>query len=206
MQKKMIAGLYRITKSEIEKASLVLGKAFHDEPVMSQAIPNEDERKQKLPLFFEISLRFALRYGGVYAPSENLEGIAIILPHTEAHVTFWRLLRSGALRPLMKLGKETDSRLGEILAPVISDQREILKRGCLYLQTIGVSPEFQGQGFGERMLRAITEYADDQGIPIYLETTEGNVRLYRKFGFQVMKEVRLSAIDLKMWEMVRRTA
>ena len=43
MQKKMIAGLYRITKSEIEKASLVLGKAFHDEPVMSQAIPNEDE-------------------------------------------------------------------------------------------------------------------------------------------------------------------
>ena len=95
---------------------------------------------------------------------------------------------------------------GEILAPVISDQREILKRGCLYLQTIGVSPEFQGQGFGERMLRAITEYADDQGIPIYLETTEGNVRLYRKFGFQVMKEVRLSAIDLKMWEMVRRTA
>ncbi len=104
---------------------MVLGKAFHDEPVMSQAIPDEDERKQKLPLLFEISLRFALRYGGVYAPLENLEGIAIILPPKEADMTFWRLLRSGALRPLMKLGKETDNRLGEILAPVIKDQKEI---------------------------------------------------------------------------------
>lgn len=146
----------------MEKASLVLGKAFHDEPVMSQAIPDEDERKQKLPLLFEISLRFALRYGRVYAPLENLEGIAIILPHKEADMTFWRLLRSGALRPLMKLGKETDNRLGEIHAPVIKDQKEILKRGYLYLRTIGVSPELQGQGFGEKLLRAITEYADDK--------------------------------------------
>lgn len=202
----MISSLHKITKKEVEEASLVLGKAFHNGLVMSHVIPDKDERKQKLPMVFEVSIRFALKYGGVYAPSENLEGIAIMLPHKKADMTFWRLLRSGAFRPLRKLGKEIDNRLGEILAPVIKDQKEILKRGYLYLQTIGVSPEFQGQGFGGKMLRAITKYADNEEIPIYLEATEENVKLYEKFGFQVLKEAKLSTIDLKMWEMVRETS
>jgi len=91
----MLDSLYKITKNDVEKASLVLGKAFHDDPVWSRVIPDEDERKQKLPLVFEISLRYALRYGEVFATSENLEGIAIILPYKKADMTFWRLLRSG---------------------------------------------------------------------------------------------------------------
>ena len=91
----MLDNLYKITENEIEKASLVLGKAFHDDPVMSQVVPDEDERKQKLPLIYKISLIYAMKYGEVYAPSENLEGIAIILPYKTADMTFWRLLRSG---------------------------------------------------------------------------------------------------------------
>ncbi|UCH32522.1 MAG: hypothetical protein JSV05_03850 [Candidatus Bathyarchaeota archaeon] len=75
----MISSLYKITKKEVEEASSVLGKAFHNGLVMSHVILDEDERKQKLPLVFAISIRFALKYGGVYTPSENLEGIAILL-------------------------------------------------------------------------------------------------------------------------------
>lgn len=204
MKKMILASLHKITQKEIEKASLVLGRVFHDGPLMIQVIPDEDERRQKLPLVFEVSIRFALKYGGVYAPSENLEGIAIILPHKKTDVTYWRLLRSGALRPLMKLGKET-RRLQEILAPVIKDQKEILKKGYLYLQTIGVLPELQGQGFGGKLLRAIIEYADNEEIPIYLETTEENVKLYKRFGFQVLKKRKLATIDLNMLEMARET-
>ena len=146
-----------------------------------------------------------MKYGEVYAPSENLEGIAIILPYKTADMTFWRLLRSGALRTGMKLGKETTNRLEEILAPIEKAHEEILKRGYLYLQVIGVSPKLQGQGFGGKLLRAIIEYADNEEILIYLETTEENVQLYKKFGFRVLKEIKLSTIDLSMWAMVRET-
>ncbi|MGD8507094.1 MAG: GNAT family N-acetyltransferase [Candidatus Bathyarchaeota archaeon] len=204
MKKMMLAGLYKIAKSDVEKASLVLGRVFHDGPLMIQAIPDEDERRQKLPLVFEVSIRFALKYGGVYAPSDNLEGIAIILPYKQTDVTYWRLLRSGALRPLMKLGK-INRRLQEILAPVIKDQKEILKRDYLYLQTIGVLPKLQGHGFGGKLLRAIIEYADNEEIPIYLETTEEDVKLYKRFGFQVLKKRKLATIDLNMLEMARET-
>lgn len=76
----------------------------------------------------------------------------------------------------------------------------------MYLQTIGVSPKFLGQGFGSRLLKAVTEYDDKEEIPIFLETTEENVKFFEKFGFQVLKEVGLSTVDLKMWEMVRKTS
>lgn len=46
----MLDSLYKITRKEVERASSVLGKAFHNELVMRQVIPDEDERKQKLPL------------------------------------------------------------------------------------------------------------------------------------------------------------
>jgi len=206
MQKMLVDSLHRVTKNEVQKASLVLGKAFHDDPVWGQVIPDEAERKQKLPLIFEISLKYALRYGKVYATSENLEGTAIMLPYDKADMTFWRLLSSGALRTGMKLGRKTGNRLEEILAPVNKAQEEILKRGYLYLQAIGVSPALQGQGFGGKLLRAIFENVDNEGILIYLETTEENVPLYRRLGFQVMKEIKLCRINLSMWAMVRETS
>ena len=202
----LLDSLYRVTKNEVQKASLVLGKAFHDDSVWRQAIPDETERKQKLPVVFEISLKYALRYGEVYATSENLEGIATILPYDRADMTFWRLLRSGTFRIGMKLGRKTGNRLEEILAPIIKAQKEILKRRYLYLQAIGVSPELQGQGFGGKLLRTIFEYADNEEFWVYLETTEENVQLYEKFGFRVFKEVELSTIDLSMWAMVRETS
>ena len=98
MQRMLLDSLYRVTKNEVKKANLVLGTAFHDNPLWSQVIPDEAERKQKLPLILEMNLKYALRYGEVYATSENLEGIATILPYDKADMTFWRLLRSGALR------------------------------------------------------------------------------------------------------------
>lgn len=198
--------LYKMTKKEVEKASLVLGKAFHDDPLWSQAVPDETERKQKLPLLFEMLLRYALRYGEVYASSENLEGIVILLHYDKADMTFWRLLRCGAWRLLrtgMKLGRKTGNRLEQILAPMSKVQEEILEEGYSYLQTIGVSPELQGQGFGGKLLRAIIKYADNEEIRIYLEAMEENVPLYKKYGFQIVKEIKLSTIDLSGWAMVR---
>ena len=201
-----VGSLYNIKKNEVEKASLVLGKAFHEDPVWSQVFQSENERKEKLPLFFEISLIYALKYGKIYVTSENLEGIAIILPNNKVDMTFWRLFRAGPLKLLrigLKLGKETGNRLEEILVnPISKVQKEILKRGYLYLQAIGISPKFQGQGFGGKLLKEICEAADNEELQIYLETTEENVKFYNKFGFRVLQKVKLPTIDLSMSIMV----
>jgi hypothetical protein len=55
------------------------------------------------------------------------------------------------------------------------------------------------------MMRALIEMADNKGLPIYFETqTEGNVYFYKKFGFEVMKEITIPHFNLNMWYMFRK--
>ena len=55
------------------------------------------------------------------------------------------------------------------------------------------------------MLRALIEKAENEGLPIYFETqTEGNVRFYKKFGFEVLNEIILPECNLPMWYLFRK--
>ena len=200
-----IKKLYKVQKTDIENACQVLGKAFHKDPVWVHIIPNENERKEKLPSVFEFLLRYSLKYGEIYAPTENLEGIATWVPHTTVEKSAWRILRSGAFRAALKIGNDLSKRIENLSDQIDEDRREHMKdKGYLYLQAIGVLPEFQGQGFGGRLLKSMFAKADINGILIYLETeTADNVQLYSKYGFQILKETRALGVDFPIWEMVR---
>ena len=96
---------YLLEKRDIENASIVLAKAFTNDPLWSLII-TDDVDNTKLALAFQVPLLFALRYGIIYATSENLEGIAVWLPHKYADMSFWGIIRSGAILPALRLGKE----------------------------------------------------------------------------------------------------
>ncbi len=200
-----IEELYKIQKKDVKTACQVLGKAFHDDPTWIHVIPDENERKKKLPAVFEYVVRYSLTYGIVYAPTENLEGFAAWAPHTTVDPSFWRLLRSGAFRAAIKMGSEIGRKIETLFKEIDKDRREHMKdRSYLYLQAIGVLPEFQGQGLGGRLLKPMFAKADIEGIPIYLETeTEKNMKMYSKYGFQTLKEGRAPGAEFPFWEMVR---
>ncbi|MHA1969453.1 MAG: GNAT family N-acetyltransferase [Candidatus Hodarchaeales archaeon] len=200
-----IEELYKIQKKDIEAACQVLGKAFNDDPGWIYVIPDENERKEKLPSVFEYIVRYSLKYGEVYAPTENLEGIAAWVPHTTVEKSIWRILRSGAFRAAIKMGSEIGKRVEKLFDQIDKDRREHMKdKSYLYLQVIGVLPEFQGQGFGGRLLKRMFAKADIEGVLIYLETeTEKNMHIYSKYGFKTLKEVRAPGADFHFWEMVR---
>ncbi|HSW35494.1 MAG TPA: GNAT family N-acetyltransferase [Candidatus Limnocylindrales bacterium] len=98
------------------------------------------------------------------------------------------------------------SKLGPVFKPIEHDRKENMKGSSfIYLPAIGVASEFQGQGFGSRLLGALIIESERAGIPLYLETeSEGNVRWYEKFGFESIKQVNLPVLNLPMWEMVRK--
>lgn len=200
-----IEELYKIQKKDIETASQVLGKAFHEDPAWIYVIPDVNERREKLPAVFEYSIRYSLKYGEVYAPTENLEGIAVWIPHTTVEKSIWRTFRSGAFRAALKMGSKIGKRVEKLFDQIDQDRREHMQdRSYVYLQAIGVLPEFQGQGFGGRLLKPMFTMADIEGILIYLETeTEENMQIYTKYGFQTLKEVKFPGADFPFWEMVR---
>jgi ribosomal protein S18 acetylase RimI-like enzyme len=72
-----------------------------------------------------------------------------------------------------------------------------------FLQTIGVDPDYQGQGYGSAVLSAILGKCDAAGAPAYLETSnESNLSFYAGRGFQIVAEARLPR-GPRLWQMLR---
>lgn len=49
-----------------------------------------------------------------------------------------------------------------------------------------IDPAYQGRGAGSLLTRKVLELAAADGLPVYLESTEGAVPLYEKFGFKAI--------------------
>ena len=203
-----IHALYTLRKSDLGKVGAVLEAAFRRDPVWKKVFAGGWTVEQKRWIF-EIPVRYCLMYGEAYAPSEKLEGIAAWTPGRFADLTVWRLFRSGAAWFGMKIGLRFAARLVGILIPFnrrIRRDRRAHMQGTpfLYLQILGVAPDFQGRGFGGRLLDGVIQKSDREKLPLYLETeTEPNVRMYEKRGFRVLKKISLPGLGLPVWEMVR---
>jgi ribosomal protein S18 acetylase RimI-like enzyme len=198
-----LGNLYPLQKKDTHRAAVMLADAFQHDPVWNAVFG--DATLAQRAYAFETPVRYCLKYGEVYAPSEALGGVAAWAPGVLAEFTSWRILRSGALWPAMKTGVQLARRMQPIFKPIELDRRAYIGgKPYIYLQIIGVAPAVQGQGFGAQLLRALIEKSEQAGISLYLETeTEANVSMYDHFGFTVIKEIVLPIIDLPMWEMTR---
>lgn len=198
-----LENLYKVKKKDIPKAGSVLADAFQHDPVWEKVL--EGTKPDQRRAFFESPVRYGLKYGEVYAPSERLEGIAAWLPCNFADMTVWRGIRSGSFASGMKLGMKTLMKMKPIFEPLEADRRENMKgRVYIYLMIIGVASEFQGQGHGGKLLRALIEESEHVGFPIYIETaTMRNVRMYEKFGFKRLGQMTHPIINVPQWELVR---
>ena len=202
-----IENLYKVQEKDIPKAGVVLADAFQQDLVWSKFFKSEATIDQR-GVLFESPIKYCLKYGEVYAPSERLEGVALWLPGDSADLTIWRMIRSGAIISGMRAMKACTAlarKQGRIFGPLQADRKAHMKgRAYIYLMVLGVATGYQGQGFGGKLLRALIEESEQVGVPIYVETeTERNVGMYEGFGFRVLKQITLPIINLPQWEMVR---
>lgn len=199
-----LSDLHKLTKDDVKVGSNTLAKAFYDDPAWMYVFPEEDEREKKLPIAFEIPLRYGIKFGEVYAPSPDLEGVAIWVPGLKADMTFWRLLKAGAVMPGLKLGYKVGKRIGSVF-DIVDEKRKVLaKEPYLYLSAIGVRPEHQGKGIGGKLLAAMIKRVDAEGTALYLETmVEKNANFYLKFDFKVIEDLTPESLGLRVWIMIR---
>jgi len=202
-----VEGLYRVQKSDIPKAGIVLADAFQHDPIWTKLFKDEATIDQK-GTWFESPIRYCFKYGEVYATSPHLEGIAAWVPGDLAEMTIWRLVRSGAIisgMKAMRVSNELARKQRQIFEPLEAVRKAIMKgRTYIYLVIVGVASEFQGQGFGSKLLRTLIEESERAELPIYLETeTERNVCMYERLGFKLVDQISLPIIDVPLWEMMR---
>lgn len=197
--------LYKLQKKDLVKAAAVAASAFQQDPFWSALFEGETRTERRAGAF-EAPIRYCFKYGEVYAPSENLEGVAAWVPSDFADMTIWRMLWSGSVIAGFKVGVRHMMKMLPVLGTMDADRIKHMK-GKLYIHfhMFAVAPEFQGRGLGGKLLRALIERSEQAGAFIYLETqTEDNVRMYEKFGFEVIEQRVVPTLNLPMWELTRK--
>jgi len=197
--------LYRVQKGDIIRAGKVLANAFQQDPLWNKIYEGESDIEKRFRAHFEVPFRHCLKYGEVYAPSKDLEGVIAWVPGKYADMTAWSIIRSGAVGAAIRMGSNASKKMGPVFKPVTEDRHEHMARSTyLYLLVIGVDTKLQGKGFGRKLIGAAIEKSEREGLQLYLETElEENVKMYEHFGFKLLKRITLPIVDLPMWEMVR---
>ena len=196
----------RLPKKDISYAGVVLADAFRDDPLWQTFFKGESDINNKMRFCFETVLRYCHKFGEVYATSPNLEGVAAWVPGHLSYMTLWKMIRSGAIFPGMRMGTDAGRKMSAVFSPLEYDRKANMKGNAfVYLFIIGVGNQWQGRGFGGMLLRGLIDRCDTAGDAIYLETEMArNVAFYERFGFNVIQQVLLPVVDHPMWQMVRK--
>ena len=193
-----------LTPDRTSETANVLAAAFCANPGFRAGLPGIDDatRERKLRPLFRSFVRTCLGHG---EPSIVLDG---------GHVVGASLCYGPGAYPLslgvwlqniaggLPLGPRAALRLALIDAWMRKGHRA---EPHWYLFMLGVEPRYHGRGFGGALLRRLSERADRDGMPAYLETDKPeNVPLYKRFGYVVTEEAQLREVSsLRMWRMVR---
>ncbi|MBD3351913.1 MAG: GNAT family N-acetyltransferase [Candidatus Lokiarchaeota archaeon] len=196
--------LYELDSSNINMSVKVAMNAFQDDPLFSQLFPDDEIRKKKNPCLFEFAVKFGLRYGQVYSPSEDIEGFCVWEMPESAQWTISRMWRVGAFKVARILGLKFIVQYISGLNIVEKYHKKLAPKNHIYLSLIAVSPEQQGKGVASQLLRPMLKRCDQKQLSSYLETTkEENISLYQHFGYQLVKEIVFPNTTAKVWMMLR---
>ncbi|PYH88644.1 acetyltransferase, GNAT family [Aspergillus ellipticus CBS 707.79] len=64
-------------------------------------------------------------------------------------------------------------------------------RGYYFCNVLAVDSSMRGMGVGRKLVDVVTQRADEDGLPCYLESSKGfpNLVIYEKLGFELVSEI-----------------
>lgn len=173
----------KATTSDIPQLSLTLGSAFMDDPVLSWCYPDARRRAELLPKGCRAVIEATLQCGGIDTVEGVVSGAIWIPPDAQ--------FDEDALgAELVELAGADAERLSTLFG--LMEEHHPHAEKHQYLWILGTRPEWQSRGLGSALMRPVLAQCDRVGMPAYLEaTSERNVALYKRHGFEVTEVVTL---------------
>jgi len=109
-------------------------------------------------------------------------------------------LRSGMWRLPWRLSSEGNHRFFKEFLPLLHDTKHstlgVRDDSSWYLVYIGTSEKGRGKGNCTKLMNHVTRMADEQGQPVYLESSnEKNPPIYRRYGFETVRTIHLQRAE-----------
>ncbi|RKR83410.1 acetyltransferase (GNAT) family protein [Mucilaginibacter gracilis] len=168
----------------------LLSAAFNDNLSVNYIIRQDDKRKERILALMDYSFEVCYRFGEVWLSEDRKACALVLFPH-QKRTTFASLWLD--IKLILKAVGVSGIRKALNQEARIKAKRP--KKTMAYLWFIGVSPLYQHQGTGGRLLKEVLGHATGLGLPVYLETsTERNLSWYEKHGFAVYDTLDLGYI------------
>jgi ribosomal protein S18 acetylase RimI-like enzyme len=199
-----LKNLVRLEKSRINEAAEVFSRAFEDDPLVRWFFPEISSRFEMSLSYFRFRIMYGISYGEVYATSPNLEGLAIWIPSKNTKMTNFKMFRSGGVRLIKELGFERVGKLTSVGTFVSKIHHRLINFPHWHLSPMCVEPEYQGKGYGSKLMRSMLNRLDEEKLPCFLETqNKNNVDIYKHYGFNIIDTTTIPHAKLEHWSMLR---
>lgn len=183
--------IVKLKSSDFAIASDQLSAAFNQDPLIGYFLPEEaSARLNALKRMAHALLNYGQPYNQIYTTAETPKGAAVWLPPDASQFTLskgWQAVVSGLITVPFYIRWD---RIGDLLSFVgteIQLQNKNASEPHWHLTLLGVSPAYQGQGIGGKLLQPVLQEADRTKLPCYLETsTTSAVRFYQRHGFEIV--------------------
>lgn len=196
--------IIRLDPHQRKRAAEVVAAAFYHYPMFTFYFPDPERRTRYLPWYLGNVLNCALHYGEVYTTPE-VSGVIFTLPPGHTKISLWEYVQNGFLLTPFLLGLRKYKESMDCEDFVGATQEDLMKdRPHYYLWGLAVDPAQKAKGIGAALLQPVLAKADQERMPVYLEThDEKNVQYYQKYGFALIRAVEIPRYGLPIWCMLR---
>ncbi|MBY8988143.1 MAG: GNAT family N-acetyltransferase [Candidatus Lokiarchaeota archaeon] len=198
-----LENLFRFDKTNIHLAGKVAARAYFEADDFSYSPKDSSKQMKFLTKLMNLTFRISLKFGKVYAPTKNIEGVAAWLPHDKINLSTWHYIRHGALSLVIGAGKGGLKKLIQYGNLASKKHKEHADFPHIYLYNLAIDPSHQGKGYASRLLKPMFTRLDEANLHCYLESHERNQSLYEHFGFDVVERISRPEYDYDMLLMLR---
>ncbi|SCL32748.1 hypothetical protein GA0074692_3394 [Micromonospora pallida] len=163
----------RGTAADAEPLVSLLASAFQEDPVAVWIFPDARRRRAALPGFFRALYDLSLGGDGVWTTND----LGAVLLTTDSDTPE----PAGYAERLDAVAGEDREALRTVLGLLDAHQPAVPHHHVAFA---GVAPDRQRSGWGALLLEGFLRHCDDQGLPVYAETSSASGRaLGHRYGF-----------------------
>ena len=202
-RKRAAASPRRATIADKIPVSRTLARAFATDPVVDWFVRDDGQRDRAMKTWFDFAFAKLGLPGGETWMSEDAATVALWIPPPQDAMQLSFVDEIAAIPTFLSV--VSFARLGRMQRLRAAFDANHPKAPHWYLFFLAVDPGCQGQGLGSAILKATLEKVDAQKQAAYLEaSSEKNVTLYLRHGFEVTTEFKPEPAGPTLWAMWRK--
>lgn len=202
-RKRAAASPRRAETADAERVARTLARSFAKDPVVDWFVRADSQHDRAMKTWFDFAvLKLGLK-GRETWMAEDANAVALWIPPPQ-DVMQLSLGEELAALPTF-LSVVSFARLGRMQRLRAAFDAHHPKAPHWYLFFLAVDPDCQGQGLGSAILQATLARIDAKHEAAYLEaSSDKNVPLYQRHGFEIVSEFRPEPAGPKLWGMWRK--